>query len=168
MIAAFAICLISAWTGEGSTIRIGLFRLFEPVQLSARVVSGPGAMLSAGRHSDTLISKDETVHIRRESGGLKVAVLDPLGRTRRTIAAPTLTLTPLETSAFSLSIPAKITRLVRGTMSASAPVNEGRHRVQIILLAPREVAVAAVVAAELGPRQAGEAHKALAVVARTF
>jgi peptidoglycan hydrolase-like amidase len=65
---------------------------------------------------------------------------------------------------FLLSVPGKIDRQFRGTLTVRA----GDHKLIAVVAMDREIAVASVVAAEMTPSTPSEALKAQAVVARSY
>jgi stage II sporulation protein D len=161
-----ALLTLTAAPADGpSSVRINLFGLLKPEILEARVPTGAGAAINAaGLKSNSRISNEESIRIRQSGARLNLAFIDSYGRIKHSFSANGLEIVPAEGAMLELELPGKIKRVVRGRVSVVAR----NGPMQIVLETDRESAVASMVAAELGGAQAGEALKALAVVARTF
>lgn len=150
-----ALCSISA---AAQTVRIGILTLFHPRQVEIQPVGTAALVLKCG--SDQRILNGEPGHakidISLESGQLRCG----------THAVSSITVAARDGGAadFTVSIPAKITRHYRGTLTISANVEQ----LVAVVSMDIETATASIVAAESPPGAGTEALKAQAVVARSF
>ncbi|HEX8090449.1 MAG TPA: SpoIID/LytB domain-containing protein [Blastocatellia bacterium] len=152
-----------------ASVRLGLFGLFKPEVLHARVASGEGATLDTGTASgNRAIAPGETVRIRLVSNHLNVTVSDSFGRVTRSLNTRRARILPAGSATIELIIPGKMVRVVRGEVIAAPRERRLRGSLSVVLVTDRESAVASVVAAEIGGKSPIEAVKALAVVVRTF
>ncbi len=133
------------------TLRIGVFGLFEPTELSVRPASGVVLRLDSG---DTLEGR-EAATFRALGDGVEVFVGDRrivVGRVRA------------EAGEFVIAVPGKIERRFRGALEITAA---GGRLVPVVEM-DLETAVASAVAAESPPGAPEEALKAQAVATRSF
>ena len=139
------------------TLRFGVFSLFKPTHLVIRPAQNQILLLTIGKASTTLDSEFE---VRSSGKALRVFADGHADR------AESLLVTSRDGSAtdFAISIPGKITRNFRGTLT----ITKARHHLQAIITIDRELAVASAVKAEAPPGAPLEALKAQAVVARSF
>src|SRR5689334_9415683 len=168
LIATCLLLLASPAADSKTSVRVGLFSLFQPQQLNVRLGSGEAFTLSAGRQNDTQVLAGEIVRLRKTGRQIQISVMDAYGRLRFTSTAEEAHLTPLNSAALELNLPRQMTRAVRGMLTVTARAPASPNALQIVLLAEREAAVASVVAAEMSGMDRPEALKALAVVVRTF
>jgi stage II sporulation protein D len=168
LLATLAFLILPAHSGDGA-VRIGLFSLFKPETLHARIASGEGAMLDTGATSgNRAIARGEVIRIHLVGTRLSITINDSFGRLSRSFNATRARILPAGLTKLELIIPGKMNREVRGEVSV-APRNGRLHgSLNIVLSTDRESAVASVVAAEAGGAREKEAIKALAVVVRTF
>jgi SpoIID/LytB domain protein len=165
-----ALLVFPAHASEGAaSVRIGLFSLFKPEVLHARIASGEGAILDTGTISGSrAISRGETIRIRLVGNQLNIAISDSFGRISRSLNTTQARILPAGSTTLQLIIPGKMSRAVRGEVLV-APQDRRLHgSLKIVLATDRESAVASVVAAEAGGERHAESIKALAVVVRTF
>jgi stage II sporulation protein D len=143
-------------------VRIGVFGLFHPTELTVSASAGTALVVHVGRTSVVLERSSglNVAHIRTAGDAL---VLDAGTRVLR---APEITVTSRENgpAEFTLAVPGKITRRYRGTLDLK-PVSRILTAVVIMDL---ETAVASVVAAESAGDAPFEALKALSVAARSY
>jgi len=138
---------------EPPTVHIGVLSLFHPQTLV--LTSTQPLTLTLDAHTLTLApNHPATIHATAE--GLTLNTLEIENQT-----AQTLTVTP---AIFTLTVPAKLTRLYRGSLSITA---KSGTLIPIITM-PTELAVASIVQAESPPHASLEALKAQAVVSRSF
>jgi stage II sporulation protein D len=97
-----------------------------------------------------------------------VTLLDSYGRVRFTATASEAEVAPEGSGILELSVPGRIRRGVRGSLSVSAVERGESGPLRIVLATERESAVASIVAAEMAGELETEAIKALAIVVRTF
>jgi stage II sporulation protein D len=170
ILAIFALlALISQPTARADSVRIGLFSLFKPQVLQARIAAGDGATLDTGGISSAqAITPGQLIGISLVGNHLSVTVSDSFGRIRQSFNATEARITPAGSATLELTLPGKMKRVVRGDLSVAAGERSLRGTLKVILITDRESAVASVVAAEIGGERAPEAIKALAVVVRTF
>jgi len=124
-----------------TTVRIGVFGLFHPVEFEVRPARASLLVVEAGGRQE-----------RIEGAG-----------SRRLRSAARVTGVDGSEAWFWLSVPGKIRREFRGRLEIRAD----RDHLQAIVEMDPETAVASIVAAET-PRAPAEAQKAQAVVARSF
>ena len=170
VLALLALLILPAHTSDGAgAVRIGLFSLFKPEVLRARIASGQSATLDTGTISgNRTITRDELVRIRLVSNHLNITISDSFGRVRRSLNTTHARILTAGLTTLELTIPGKISRSVRGEVSISPRERRLHGSLNIVLVTDRESAVASVVAAEIGVERSVEAIKALAVVVRTF
>ena len=170
-LALLALLILPAHPGEGrgATVRIGLFSLFKPEVLQARIASGEGATLDTGTVSgNRRIARGDMIRIRLVSNQLNVTVSDSFGRVSRSLNTTEARIIPAGSTTIELIIPGKMNRPVRGEVIVAPRERRPRGSLSIMLATDRESAVASVVAAEIGNGRSQEAVKSLAVVVRTF
>lgn len=148
------------------TVRISLFTLFKPQALNLRVVSGEALLDVTGTAGSRAINQGELIRIRRSGNRLNIVVTGSHGGINQSVAAAEARIVPSGSATLELILPGKIARAVRGAVSVDAG-RDGRGPLRIVLITDRELAVASVVAAEMGARET-EALKALSVVVRTY
>jgi stage II sporulation protein D len=168
--ATSALLLLTALpTARADTIRISLFSLLKPQMLNARIASGDGARLDTiGLNGSRRLAPGEIVRLRLAGSLLNVTVTDSLGRVKLSLTAAEARIIPDGLTAIELSVPGKITRVVRGEAFIAPNDRRPRGPLNIVLATDRESVVTSVVAAELSGQRAVESFKALAVVARTY
>jgi len=170
VLALLALLTLPAHASDGAgSVRVGLFSLFKPEVIHARVAAGQGAILDTGTISgNRAIARDETIRIRLVSNHINITISDSLGRVRRSLNTTQARIIPADLTTLELTIPGKMVRSVRGEVSVSPRERRLHGSLNIVLATDRESAVASVVAAEIGSERSIEAVKALAVVVRTF
>jgi stage II sporulation protein D len=143
-------------------VRIGVFGLFHPVELTVSSTTGSAVILHAGEQTVTLdaSSSPSTARIRAAGAGLLVQFGG------RSVNSTNIRLTSREGASVDsvLSIPGKITRHYSGRLEIS---NVSGVLVPVVVM-DLESAVASVVAAESVPGTHIEALKAQAVAARSY
>jgi stage II sporulation protein D len=159
---------MAAFASPEAPIRIGLFGLFEAQRIEVRPAAGEAFSVSAGSLNGVPVRSGERLQIRRSASQLQLAILDSYGRLKLTGSAAEARLLALPAAALEVHLPGQLTRVVRGELRISVARRKSPGALQLVLLADREAAVAAVVAAEMSGLTAGESLKALAVVVRTF
>lgn len=169
-LALFALLTVTAPVVErADAVRMGLFRLFKPATLQARIATGKSATLDVGSRAGNLaLTPGETVSIKLVSNRLRVTISDALGRIIESLDASEARIYPSGATCFEVSLPGKMKRVVRGELLVGVGERSMRGALKIILTTDREAAVASVVAAESDGERVTESLKALAVVARTF
>ncbi|HVG17519.1 MAG TPA: SpoIID/LytB domain-containing protein [Blastocatellia bacterium] len=170
LVAILGLLILSAHPGDGAApVRIGLFGLFKPEALHARVTSGGRATLDTGTVSgDRAIAPGEVIRIRLVSNHLNVTISDSFGRVVRSFNTARARILPSGSATVELIIPGKMDRAVRGEVIVAPRDRSPRGGLSVVLATDRESAAASVVAAEIGGERSVEAIKALAVVVRTF
>ncbi|MCI0403047.1 MAG: SpoIID/LytB domain-containing protein [Acidobacteria bacterium] len=139
-----------------STVRIGVFSLFHPVELELRPLSGAALTIVAGDDTLTLEGK--------EGATIRVAGYVVELRARgRTLRAATIRASS-RNGEFVLTVPGKLERRFRGGLE----VTVANQALQSVVLMDLETAVASVVAAESPAGAVMEALKAQAVAARSY
>jgi stage II sporulation protein D len=170
VIALAALLTLTAHTNAGAgTVRIGLFSLFKPEVLHARIASGEGAIVDTGTISGNhKVARGETIRIRLVGNHLNITLSDSFGRVSRSLNSSRARILPAGLTTIELIIPGKMNRAVRGEVSIAPRERKLRGSLNVVVAADRESAVASVVAAEIGGERSVEAIKTLAVVVRTF
>ena len=160
-LALLAITFVSS-LAPAQDIRIGVFGLFRPVELTVSSATGSAAILHAGEQTITLdaSSSPYKAKIKAADAGLLVQ----LGASSLNSTSIMLTSRGNGPVDFVLSIPGKITRHYRGRLEIS---NVSGGLVPVVVM-DLESAVASVVAAESLPETPIEALKAQAVAARSY
>ncbi len=160
-LALLAITFVSS-LAPAQDIRIGVFGLFRPVELTVSSATGSAAILHAGEQTITLdaSSSPYKAKIKAADAGLLVH----LGASSLNSTSIMLTSRGNGPVDFVLSIPGKITRHYRGRLEIS---NVSGGLVPVVVM-DLESAVASVVAAESLPETPIEALKAQAVAARSY
>jgi stage II sporulation protein D len=143
-------------------VRIGVFGLFHPLELTVSASAGSALMVRGGK---------ERFVLEKSSGidSLSVRVVDDLTVVTwgsHAVRATELTVSDREGEPvdFILAVPGKITRPYHGTLK----IKPSAGTLIAIVTMNRETAVAAVVAAESTPQTPLEALKAQAVAARSY
>jgi stage II sporulation protein D len=171
---AFAIALIfiSSWSlgftqvrpsnSDVANVRIGVFGLFHPHQLTISPPQGHALVVRAG---------DEGIVLEHSSGVYTASVLlngseIVLQSGTRTVRARGLTIAGRKNEPvdFVLAVPRKIARHYRGTLE----VRQSAGHLLAIVTMDREIAVASIVAAENTTETPFEALKAQAVATRSY
>ncbi len=168
LLAILALPFLAALPGYGQdTVSISLFSLFKPETLQVRIASGEGAVLDvAGLDGNRALTRGEVIWIRLSGNHLNLATGTGRGAMKQSMVTDLARIVPQGPTTLELTLPGKIRRAVRGTLSVDAGIG-GRRTLRIVLTTGREDAVASVVAAETTRREP-EALMALAVVVRTF
>ena len=149
-------------------VRIGLFSLFKPDTLHVRILPGNSASLTAGGLAHIPVEPGQTIRIKSSGRQLSVSILDSYGRLRLNAAATEAEVRPEPAGVLELSLPGRMKRGVRGSLSVKAVEGEASGLLRIVLETERESAVASIVAAEMAGEREAEAIKALAIVVRSF
>jgi Stage II sporulation protein len=174
LVFAFAIALIfiSSWSlgfaqvppsnSEVANVRIGVFGLFHPRQLTISPPQGQALVVRAG---------DERIVLEHSSGVPTASVLlngseIVLQSGPRTVHARGLTIAGRKNEPvdFVLAVPRKIARHYRGTLE----IRQSAGHLLAIVTMDREIAVASIVAAENTTETPFEALKAQAVATRSY
>ena len=153
---------------DNKPLRFGLFSLFRPQQLTIQLIAHKSAMLSAGNHRDTRLTSEDTMQIHKLGRQMTITITDLYGRVKQTIIAPGAHLTTEEAATFTITIPGKIRRQLRGDLLITAQPPKDSSALQIVLTVTSKAAIASIIAAEINTVQYPEALKAVAVVVRTF
>lgn len=160
--------MLAAPLARAEGVRIGLFGLFKPQTVEARILSGDHLALDTNRLTGGQpLAAGWRVRLQLAGDQLTVTISDAFGSPRQNFTASWARIHASEAATVELLLPGKLRRLVRGDLTITAGQQSRRGALQIILTTEREAAVASVVAAETEAR-APEALKALAVVVRTF
>ena len=149
-------------------VRLGLFSLFRPQQLTIRLVSKTPALLSAGNLRDMHITSEDTIHLRKIGGQIFITLSDLYARVKQTVNATDVHIFADETPTCILILPGKISRRFRGDLQITSPRRESAGALQIVLTAESKAVIASIAAAEINNVRYPEALKALAVVVRTY
>jgi len=160
---AFAfLLLLGAHLACAQDVRIGVFGLFRPHQLTVTVFSGAAIVLSAGNESFVLegSSGRRVASIRFAPHGLLLQVGGQQVPASEVHAASRSN----EATDFVLSVPDKISRHYRGTLDVTAAADTLLPVVAMDL----ETAVASAVQAESLPNTPLEALKAQSVATRSY
>lgn len=147
-----AILLLSC-SAAAQNVRIGVFGLFHPNEL---VVSSSGP-LEITLDDKRLPTHSRSARVFRSGSGLVLSSASGEWRGRRAVVNSA-------NGAFTLSVPARITRRFQGELQITASAAELRPVVSMDL----ELAVASAVAAESLPGTPLEALKAQAIATRSF
>ena len=147
------------------TVRIGVFSLFRPTELSVRPVIGSTLAVELSSYRVTL-PKDAPFLIVHEVDGEVQLQLTPESQPVRGDALRAHTFDPSTDKAprFWLEVPGKLRRQFAGSLEVRAH----EQTLEAIISMPLETAVASVVQAESPPGAGVEALKAQAVAARSF
>jgi len=142
-----------------STVRVGVFGLFHPRELTVRPAPGATLEVQAGRET-LLLYGAQRVRLRRYGVRVECRVGD------RTVRASSVRIFSRDEGSpdFLLSVPGRIERRFRGSLQVTAVQRE----LAPVVLMDLEVAVASAVAAESPPGASLEALKAQAVVTRSY
>lgn len=160
--------ILAAPHGRAETVRMGLFSLFKPQVVEARVVSGDGVAIDLNRLTGSRqLSAGSRVRLQLVGEQLQVTISDARGGIRQTFSAAEARLHASSEATLELTLPGKLRRTVRGDLIVTAGDKSLRGALKIVLTTEREAAVASIVAAETEAR-APEALKALAIVVRTY
>jgi stage II sporulation protein D len=161
-IASSLVFVVASSLALGQNVRIGVFGLFHPSELTIGVPTGSAIVIHAGERSFVLEKSSGVGQAHVLLSGTNM-LLDVAGTT---VKSGTLTITGRDGSEadFLLAIPGKITRTYYGT--AAAKISRG-SLVPVVSM-DIETAVASVVAAESEPDAPLEAMKAQAVAARSY
>lgn len=154
-----ALLLALPLAAAASTVRVGVFGLFHPRELTVRPASGATLQVQAAGETFLLYGA-QRAHLRFSQGRVECRVGD------RTVGASSVRISPREAQSpdFLLSVPGRIERRFRGSLEVTAAKRELTPVVSMDL----EVAVASAVAAESPPGASLEALKAQAVVTRSY
>lgn len=160
--------ILAAPHGRAETVRMGLFGLFKPQVVEARVVSGDGVAMDLNRLTGSRqLSAGSRVRLQLVGEQLQITISDARGGIRQTFNAAEARLRAGSEATLELTLPGKLRRTVRGDLIVTAGDKSLRGALKIVLTTEREAAVASIVAAETEAR-APEALKALAIVVRTY
>src|ERR1700686_3640032 len=147
---------------SSTQVRIGVFGLFHPHQLTVRPAEGEALILHAGKDSLVLEKSSGVDSATVRISGSGVVVL--AGNNVIHAAAVTIGDRKNEPVDFLLAIPEKISRRYGGTLE----IKPSSKELLAIVIMERETAVASVVAAENTPVTPLEALKAQAIAARSY
>jgi len=139
------------------TLRFGVFSLFKPRNLIVRPAKNQVLLLTISKSS---VVADGEISITAHAGAVTVRWGG------KTTHAGSLLVTSRSGDAaeFTLTVPGKLSRLFRGTLTITA----SQHRLVPVVEVDRELAVAIAVKSEAPHDAPPEALKAQAVVARSF
>jgi stage II sporulation protein D len=154
-----ALLLALSVTAAASTVRVGVFGLFHPRELTVRPAPGATLEVQVGRETFLLYGA-QSARLRFSADRVECRVGD------RTVRASSVRVSPRAGDApgFLLGVPGRIERRYRGSLEVTAAQRELTPVVSMDL----EVAVASAVAAESPPGASLEALKAQAVVTRSY
>jgi stage II sporulation protein D (peptidoglycan lytic transglycosylase) len=147
---------------SSTQVRIGVFGLFHPHQLTVRPSEGEALILHAGKDSLVLEKSSGVDSATVRISGSGVVVL--AGNDVIHASAVTIGDRKNEPVDFLLAIPEKISRRYRGTLE----IKPSSKELLAIVIMERETAVASVVAAENTSGTPLEALKAQAIAARSY
>jgi len=161
-IAVVSFLLLAAQSSRAQAVRIGVFGLFGPHQLTVSVFAGTATVLHAGRDSFVLEASSgrRAADIRLTPDGLLLQV----GTQEVSATAIHAGGRSGEATDFALSVPGKISRHYRGALD----VTVASGNLLPVVTMDLETAVASVVQAESLPGTPIEALKAQAVAARSY
>ena len=156
-------CVVDSTKGESSSdVRIGVFGLFHPLQLTVSAPSGSALVVHAGEENFVL---EKSSGIDSASVGISGdSVTVKLGA--RVVHALRVTVNGRSSDPvdFILGVPEKISRRYHGILE----IKPTARTLTAVVTMDRETAVASVVAAEAAPDTPFEALKAQAVAARSY
>jgi stage II sporulation protein D len=136
-------------------VRIGVFGLFHPAELVVRPVEGSSLLFQIDGAART--SAPAAIELRARGGSIECLAGDRRWLARSVAIAESA-------DGFLLQVPGKIERRFAGRLEVVARGDE----LQAVVLMPREMAVASIVAAESQPGTRLEALKAQAIATRSF
>jgi stage II sporulation protein D len=164
---AVALLLLGAPQARGDAVRIGLFSLFKPRVIEARIVSGDRVVLDTNRIAGSRpLGAGSRLRFELAGEQLNIIVSDGFGGHRQAFTTAEARIHADGAATVEMLLPGTLRRVVRGELTISAGQRQ-RGVLNVVLTTEREAAVASVVAAETEARTP-EALKALAVVVRTF
>lgn len=154
-----ALLLALPLTAAASSVRVGVFGLFHPRELTVQPAPGATLEVQAGRTTFVLYGA-QRARLRISGKYVECRIGD------RTVRASSVRISPREAPApdLLLSVPGRIERRFRGTLDVSA----AKRELMAVVSMDLEVAVASAVAAESPPGASLEALKAQAVVTRSY
>jgi stage II sporulation protein D len=158
----FAVLLLASSIACAQDVRIGVFGLFHPHELTVSVNTGSAVVVHGGQESFILEKSSSVDAAQFRIEGSKI-VFTVGTRSVRT-SAVTVTSRKNDAVDFQLAIPDKIKRHYRGTLE----LLPSSGILMAIVSMDLETAVASVVAAESMPGTPTEALKAQAVAARSY
>ena len=159
LLAAFALLLALSATSAASPVRVGVFGLFHPRELTVRPAPGATLEVQAGRETFLLYGA-QRARLRISGKYVECRIGD------RTVHASSVRVSPRGTQSrdLLLTVPGRIERRFRGSLEVTA----ARRELTPVVSMDLEVAVASAVAAESPPGASLEALKAQAVVTRSY
>ncbi len=154
-----ALLLSLSATAAAFTVRVGVFGLFHPRELTVRPAPGATLEVQAGRETFLLYGA-QRARLRISAGRVECRVGG------RTVRAFSVRISPRDGGSpdLLLSVPGRIERRFRGSLE----VNAAQRELTPVVSMDLEVAVASAVAAESPPGATLEALKAQAVVTRSY
>jgi stage II sporulation protein D len=159
---AFLALTLANSAAVAQEVRIGVFGLFHPRELTLSASPGAALVVHAGAESLVLerSSGMNVARIRIAGDGLALDV------GTRVLRVPEITVTGRENGSaeFNLAVPGKITRRYRGKLE----LKPASRVLTAVVTMDLETALASVVAAESGGGAPTEALKALSVAARSY
>ena len=144
---------------SASTVRVGVFGLFHPRELTVRPAPGATLEVQAGRVTFLLYGA-QRARLRISGRLVECRVGD------RVVRASSLRISPRDAQSPDLlvSVPGRVERRYRGSLEVTAT----RRELTPVVVMDLEVAVASAVAAESPPGATLEALKAQAAVTRSY
>jgi stage II sporulation protein D len=157
------------------TVRIGVFWLYDIRVIQAASIDSPVIISGNEKRPDIVLTAGRKLTVQRDGKSLFCSVTDRSGRTIQQWHDATVVLNANNVNGeSSLSIPGKIVRTFRGTVTitpASPAPSAPKTEIRVILETDRESTISAVAASEM-PIAEGKADlqalKSFAVVIRTF
>ena len=164
LISSCSLCVaqVQSPNSDMASVRIGVFGLFHPRQLTVSALPGYALVVHSG---DERIVLESSSIVHTVSVVLNGSEIDLRSGTR-TVRASTLSVAGRKNEPvdFVLGVPGKITRHYRGTLD----IRPSAGYVLAIVTMEREIAVASIVSAENTPQTPFEALKAQAIATRSY
>jgi len=157
LLLALAAPLAVAGGGGPDTVRVSVFGLFRPVELSVQALPGAVLRVTAGE-SETAVEGSTRLLLRLTGGVVEASA------GRRRVTAPAVRVFAQPRPEFVLSVPGRLTRRFHGTLEVTASADA----LAAIVAMSLETAVASALAAELPASFPAEALKAQAVATRSY
>lgn len=156
---AFYVIMLSSRLCSGGDLRIGVFGLFHPTQITISAAPGQSLLVTTGK-TQMVLREGRAIQLRWSAGQVRITA-GGVQSSRSSVLASGLT---GEAADFILSIPGKISRHFRGQLEVLA----GHGELVPVVKMDLETAVASAVAAESPAGAPLEALKSQAVATRSY
>src|SRR5690242_14702574 len=122
---AGTLVLLAAPAARGDAVRIGLFSLFKPQVIEARIVSGAGAALDINRIAGSRpLGAGSRVRLELAGEQLNIIVSDGDGGHRQAFTTAEARIHADGAATIELVLPGKLRRMVRGELTFSASTRQ--------------------------------------------